>query len=172
MTRLLIKWIAGATLATIALGLARLIAPGRRELELDIYVLLLGGMALVSLVSLLRDVAPEWKDSPLEDALNRSAAEPDRIAELDRLERELQLGATTAFDLHFRFRPVLREIGGTLLERHGLRLDSGTPEVREKLGDELWEIVRPDREPPDNRHAPGPGLPAMHRIVERLEAVS
>lgn len=172
MTRLLVRWIAGATLATIALGLARLAAPGRRELELDIYVLLLGGMALVSLVSWLRDVAPESKDSPLEAALDRDAAEPDRVAELDRLERELQLGATTAFDLHFRLRPVLREIGGTLLARHGLRLDAGDPEVRERLGDELWEIVRPDRQPPEDRHAPGPGLPAMRRVVEQLEAIS
>jgi hypothetical protein len=170
--RLLVRWLVAAIMATIALGLARLIAPGRTELALDIYVLLLGGMALLSLVSWLRDVAPEPKNYPLEEALGRHAANPDPIAELARLERELQLGATTAFDLHFRLRPVLREIGGTLLERHGLRLDSGDPEVRERLGDDLWEIVRPDREPPENRHAPGPGLVAMRRVVERLEAVS
>jgi hypothetical protein len=128
-------------------------------------------MALVAFVSWLGDVTPKRKESPLGDALNRRAAEPERIAELDRLERELYLGATTAFDLHYRLRPVLREIVEPRLERHGLRLDSGDPGVREALGEDLWGIVRADREPPSDRHAPGPGLSAMSRVVAQMEAV-
>ena len=36
--------------------------------------------------------------------------EPARIAELDRLEREVALATSRDFDLHYRLRPVLREI--------------------------------------------------------------
>jgi hypothetical protein len=129
-------------------------------------------MALLAFVSWLRDVTPERRESPLEEALNRRAAEPDRIAELDRLERELYLGATTAFDHHSRLRPVLREIVEPRLERQGLRLGAADPRVRERLGEELWEIVRPAREPPEDRHAPGPGVAGMRRVVEQLEAVN
>jgi hypothetical protein len=128
-------------------------------------------MALLAFVSWLHEVTPERKESPLEEALNRRAPAPERIAELDRLERELYLGATTAFDLHYRLRPVLREIVEPRLERHGLRLDAVDPRVREALGEDLWEIVRPDREPPSDRHAPGPGFAVMSRVVAQVEAV-
>jgi hypothetical protein len=129
-------------------------------------------MALLVFVSWLHDVTPERKESPLEEALERRAAEPDRVAELERLERELYLGAMTAFDLHYRLRPVLREIVEPRLERHGLRLDADDRRVRERLGEELWEIVRPAREAPEDRHAPGPGVARMRRVVEQLEAVN
>lgn len=159
-------------LATAALLLVRVFVPGRNELALDVYVLILGGMALLALVSWLRQAIPDPMESPVAETLQRRSAHPERIAELDRLERELYLGSTTAFDLHYRLRPVLREIAANRLERHGLQLDAGGSRVREALGNDLWEIVRPDREPPGDRHAPGPGLARMRRIVEQLEAVT
>ena len=41
--------------------------------------------------------------------------------------------------------------------------------VAELLGDELWSLTEPDREPPSNRHAPGIGFEELERTVERLE---
>jgi hypothetical protein len=157
--------------ATIVLFLARRLAPGRHDLELDIYVLVLGLFALLAVMALLREVAPlEWR-SELEEALVHEHADPPRIAELDRLQREVSMGASFAFDLHFRLRPIFREIAAARLERRGLDLDSGGDQVRELLGEEVWEVVRPDREPPSHRHGEGPGPAEVEKAVERLEAL-
>lgn len=168
MRRLAILWIVGAVFATAALFVAWVIFPGRLELELNIYFLVLGAMALLAVTSRLREVTRAPARTPF-DAHPRQGAAP-RLRELERIERELSLGAASAFDLHFRLRPVLLEIAEQRLGRHGLRLDA-EPRTRETLGEELWEVVRPDREPPANRHAPGPGLDRMRAIVESLERV-
>ena len=57
------------------------------------------------------------------------------------------------------------------LAARGLRLDGGGAAVEEALGEELWELVRPDREPPVKRFAPGISPPAAARVVQRLEAL-
>jgi len=146
----------------------RRIAPGRHELELDVYVLVLGALAWLVMVSLLRQVAPRERGSRLAAALEPQERELPRIPELDRLERELYMSASKEFDLHYRLRPVVREIALARLERRGLSLDSGSPAVRELVGD-LWPLVSPDREPPRDRQAPGPGLGELRQTVESLE---
>ena len=47
-------WLFYAGAATIGLVVARMIAPGRHDLELDIYVLVLGGLALLVMPSARR----------------------------------------------------------------------------------------------------------------------
>jgi hypothetical protein len=158
-----------AGLATIGLLVVRSLFPGRQELLLDIYVLTLGGAALVALMPALGAVAPRQRESLLEEALEPEQHEPARIAELDRLEREVALAASRDFDLHFRLRPVLREIAGSRLERRGVPLDSESPRVRELLGDELWALTAAGREPSAYRQAPGVPLEELERTVERLE---
>jgi hypothetical protein len=116
-----------------------------------------------------RQVVPREAGSRLAAALEPRPPEPSRIPELDRIERELNLGASHDFDLHYRLRPVVREVALSRLERRGLRLDSGSAAVRELLGDDLWQLVRPDRERPPDRQAPGPGLAELRRSVEILE---
>jgi hypothetical protein len=169
LRRFVVGWGVGAALATIGLYVARVAAPGRHEIELDVYILVLGLIALLAVTSWLREVAPPAGKSPLEKALRPESQEPPRIAELDRLEREVYMGAAQAFDLHYRLRPVVREIAAGRLERRGLRLDSGSDAVRERLGEELWELARPDREPPRNRLGAGPGLEEVARTIEELE---
>ena len=169
MRRFLLGWAFGAVLATIGLFVARVAGPGRHEIELDIYILVLGLMALLAVTSGLREIAPPAGKSRLEEALRRDPPEPPRIPELDRLEREVYMGAARAFDLHYRLRPVVREIAAGRLERRGLRLDSGSDAVRERLGEELWELTRPDREPPQNRQGSGPGLDDVRCTIEKLE---
>jgi hypothetical protein len=164
-------WVAGAILATAALAFVRAFAPGRHALELDVYVLVLGGMAVLAVASWLREILPEGSRSELEEALVHSPEEPARIAELDRLEREIYMGAARAFDLYYRLRPVVREIAAGRLEQRGLALDSGSAAVRAALGDELWELVRPDVEPPGDRQAKGPGIDYVRARIESLEAV-
>lgn len=145
--------------------------PGRHELELDVYILVLGAMAVLAVASWLREAMPHGAQSDLEDALVRSPEEPVRIAELDRLEREIYMGAARAFDLHYRLRPVIREIASGRLAQRGLELDSGSPAVREALGEELWEFVRPDLEPTEDRQAEGPGVEYVRARIDALEAL-
>lgn len=158
-------------MATIALLIARTQAPGRHELELDLFILALGVMALLAAVSWLHEVAPAEGRSRLEEALDRELPEPPTIPELDRLERAVYVGAARAFDLHYRLRPVLREIAETRLERRRLYLDSGNDAVRELLGEDLWDLTRPNREAPTNRHGAGPGLRHLRDLVARLEGL-
>jgi hypothetical protein len=167
--RAFFTWLLYGSLATIGLFVARMIAPGRHELELDIYVLTLGGIALLAVSSALGDVAPREDESLLEEAMEPEESEPARIAELERLEREVALAASRDFDLHYRLRPVLREIAQSRLERRGVQLDSKSPRVRELLGDELWALTSADREPPAYRQAAGLPLADLERTVERLE---
>ena len=135
------------------------------------YVLVLGGLALLVLAAWLRQAAPAESKSELGDALRRRPEETPRIAELDKLEREIYMGSARSFDFHYRFRPVVREIAAAKLERRGLRLDSGTDAVRAVLGEELWELARPDREGPRDRQAAGPGVEEIRRTVDRLETL-
>jgi len=89
---------------------------------------------------------------------------------LDALEWTLVFSADREQDLYVRLRPLLRDISTARLAVLGVDLDR-SPEAEGLLGRELWSIVRPDREPPADRHAPGPGLPAIERALEALEGV-
>ena len=88
------------------------------------------------------------------------------------MEDELALGATSAFDLHYRLRPRLRSVAaGLLAARRRLTLDADPDEARQVLGDETWELVRPDRPAPSDRQARGIPPDALERVVSSLEAI-
>ena len=138
----------------------------------DGYVLFVGSLLLFVLVRATSGAGEQGDGSVYERALRRRERAPARPRDLAKLEREVSLAAGTSFDLHFRLRPVLREVAAHRLARsRGLALDPGSPEVRALLGPELWEIVRPDREPPDDRFAPGLTLAGLRRHLDTLERV-
>jgi len=169
MIRPAMRWFGVSVVAVIALIAARMISPGRRELEFDVFILALGTIGLLVLAAELGRLAPATKASLVEEALEPEPAEERPVAGLQRLERELSMASARQFDLHYRLRPVLRDIAAARLEQHGLDLDSGRPLVHELLGDELFELTAPDREPPQNRLAPGPGIEELDRTITRLE---
>ena len=92
------------------------------------------------------------------------------------------MSASKEFDLHYRLRPVVREIAIARLERRGLRLDSGSPAVRELVGDLLAARepgpraatqpagagARAGRAPPNSRE-PGASVMATMTIEELNE---
>ena len=171
MKRMLQTWALLTVLATIGLVLARFAQPGRFDLELDVYILVVGGLGLFQVVMATREAYPHAVRSALAEALDRESPGPLRPPELERLERELTLGASSAFHLHYRLRPTLREIAGERLANQGLRLDGGGAGVEGALGEELWELVRPDREPPARRFASGISRDSAQRVIERLEVL-
>lgn len=166
------------TLGATALGVGVLVAvlltvtSVPRERLLDGYVLFVGGLLMLGLVRATREAGAGERSSLYERALRRRVLAAARPPELAKLERAVTLGASSSFDLHVRVRPVLRQIAAhRLAARRGAELDSGAPEVRAALGEELWELVRPGREPPDDRFAPGMSVPRLRDAVERLERI-
>lgn len=168
MKRLAIGWGAFTVVAAIGLLLARVFEPGRFELELDVFLLVVGGVLLLNVVILIREAYPlERPVTQIARALERDDDELPRLPELVRVERELTMSTSTSFDLHTRFRPLVREIASARLAARGQRLD----ESEDELGDELWALVRPDRPVPSDRHGEGIAPSTVRRIVERLEAL-
>jgi hypothetical protein len=167
MRRLLSAWFFVSALLAGVLLFARLLAPGRFELELDIFILAVGALAVLSVVIAAREAFPVEQRSALAQALDREPRERSRPAELDRLERELTMANATAFDTHSRLRPLVREIAGVRLAARGLRLD----ESEEVLGPEVWELARDDRPEPADRHARGTSAETLRRVVDRLESL-
>ena len=167
MKRLVGAWLFLTALAAIALALARLLAPGWFELELDVFILFVGGIAIVDVVFVLRGSYPLEGEPAIVAAMRRESDRPQRPAQLERLERELTMATATAFDLHARLRPQLRDIATMRLAARGVRLE----EAEDMLAPELWELVRPDRQEPANRHAEGIAPAELRRAVEALEAL-
>lgn len=164
-----------STPALLTLGLlaALVTLPGRTEIALNVYLLLLAAVALVQLLRRLRAALPVRGTSPVDEALRRPRAPAQaRVPELERIERDVALGLTTAFDLHFRLRPTVRRIAAELLRaRRGVDLDASPAAARRALGEETWQLVRDDREPPPERFAPGLELASLRRVVDSLEAL-
>ncbi|MBO0683183.1 MAG: hypothetical protein J2P45_08525 [Candidatus Dormibacteraeota bacterium] len=95
----------------------------------------------------------------------------ERPRQLEELERAVDFSTTTAFDLHFRLRPHLVRIAAHRLAARGLSLEGRPERARALLGAETWELVRPDRRPPEDRDARGLELAAIRRAVEQLEGL-
>ena len=167
-----------APLAALALAVGVLVAVlvafvgVPRARVVDGYVLFVGSLVLLGLVRATRLAGETDERSVYEQALRRRERRPARPPELSKLEREVTLAAGTSFDVHFRLRPVLREVAAhRLATRRGLALDGGSSEVPALLGPEVWELVRPDREPPADRFARGLPLRRLEGVLDRLERI-
>ena len=101
----------------------------------------------------------------------RRAERPPPVRSLEELEHAIEFSQTTAFDVHYRLRPHLVQVAAHRLAERGVSLE-GQPELaRRLLGAEAWELVRPDRRPPERRHARGIALGQLREVVERLDAL-
>ena len=173
MKRLLSGWTALVVVALIALAVVSFLLPGRRHVALDVFVLFLGALGLAAAVRATHGASPDIHEPSLADELDDPLdVLPERPAELERLEREVYLSLGSSFYLHHRLRPLLRDIASNrLLVRHGLDLDR-RPEQAEKLvGPKAWEWLRPDRQEPRDRWAPGPPIAELTAVVEALERI-
>ena len=124
--------------------------PGVRNIALHAYVLIVGGLVMLAVVAAAGDLLAEGvrRDKPLH--------------EVERMTREVTLGAATAYDLHVRLLPQLRQIAQARLERSGRTMSPDT------LG-RWWELLRPDRPAPENRHAAGISPTELRALVSDLE---
>ena len=148
--------------ATVVLAVVAAAQPSARGIGFHVYLIVVGGLALVTLVSAAADRSPGRVRSVFERALAVRSTPPGPPAELERLQREVTLSVGFARDLHRRLLPTLREIASARLERSGRRPGPET------LGP-WWSLLAPDTEPPADRFAPG--LPArdLRALVAFLE---
>ena len=139
----------------------------------DAYALFLGAIGMLWLVRRTRQASGAHLPSVYARAVAaRGAPRPSRPATLERVEREVVLSSGSAFDLHVRLRRRLRAIAEHRLAAHrGLELDAGTAETRALLGDDLWELVRPDRPMPTDRLAPGLSIRRQRDLLDRVERI-
>jgi hypothetical protein len=86
------------------------------------------------------------------------------------MEREITLGSSSAAHLDGRLLPILREAAAArLAARHKVEL-AGRPEAaRRLLGEDVWELLRPDRPESDDTSASGLPLRRIRDVVETLE---
>ena len=112
--------------------------------------------------------------SELEEALRprrRTGRDQPRSLRQVEVAVRLSVSKTGAHELHYRLRPVLRELSISRLRRHQVDLDTAPVVARAALGEELWQIVRPDRPAPDDPNGRGVALGALGSMVERLESL-
>jgi hypothetical protein len=161
-----------AVLALAALAVVLIGRPGDRALATGVFTLFLGGLALVVL---LRETATSGSTllgpSPLELALHERPAPPEQIPELERVVRTVSLATQTVFDVHYRLRPLLRDIARYRLARRGVDLDAPSGAAEALLGPEAWGLVRPDLPRPRHHFEPGLDLETLERAVAALEHV-
>jgi hypothetical protein len=169
-----LRW-AGSIVLT-ALGTATILAvilwsPGHRELAARVYVIFLGVLAVRHLARAVGDPTTAPPERPF-DLVLRGRAE-DRlpgVRDPDLIAHEIGSATNRALELHHRLRPRLRGIAADrLAANHGVLLDEQTRSAKQLLGEEAWELLRPDREPAADRFGPGMSLSELERIVTAVE---
>ena len=132
----------------------------------EIGLVVLAGIIVAVCVIAPARRAPDWR-APAGGA--GAGCDPDQLVALERL---VISAATSVVYVHAYLRPLLVEIASRRLAARGQTLERMPgAAARELLGDRLWDIVRPDRPFPEDRHGPGMApqeLRAMLGVLERL----
>ena len=162
--------VAFAVTATIGAGVALLFAPGHAGLVAHVWLVVVLAIGLGVPLEHLRRAVPTRR-SGFDAAFAPPAAGRARPASLARVEREVTLATGTAFDVHFRLRPLLRDVAAGMLLRRGIDLERSPDRAKGVVGSDVWELIRPDRPPPENRTAPGIPLADVERAVGALERI-
>jgi hypothetical protein len=171
VTRLALRALELLLVPTVALGVALVISPQRTSLWVHIWLLVVLAIAFVALVGVVGRAYPRTP-SPFEASLHRPQPVPERPSSLVRLEREVTMAGASAFDLHARLRPTIQALAADMLaSRRGIDLARDPERARAVLGDDVWDIVRPDRPAPSVRHAAGIDDATLGRVVTALEAI-
>ena len=161
MRRHLFDLIALFVVASLTMGYIATSQPGIRDVTLHVYVLVVGGLLMLGLTAAAGDAVPKRSKSPFDRALAETAPGESPVREVERMEREVTLATTSAYDLHMRLLPHLREIAQARLEQ------AGREPSPETLG-RWWELLRPDRPMPENRSAPGISQADLRALVADL----
>jgi hypothetical protein len=89
-----------------------------------------------------------------------------------RLANLIEQSARSAGSLHYRLRPVLRDVARHRLQSsYGVDLDADPVGARRLLGARLFDLVRVDAPRPEDPRAPGLALDDLSEVLGRLESL-
>ena len=156
-----------ATGALIAVAIA---APGIIPGALFAYVILVASIVARLLVrTVVSTTESQEARAPFDVGLRPRPLAADDVADVRQISAELRSSAHIASTLHHQLRPRLRAIAeDRLAADHGVALDRDPDASRRVLGDEAWQLLRADREPPSRRDG-GISTADLERIVSALE---
>jgi hypothetical protein len=161
-----------AGVALLALPVLLALRPLPTSRALAIWLLLLAAIALVVLVRRFRRKDGSRREGRFEAALRTRPTAPSPPVELLRMERELELGVASASHAQRRLLPLLRAAAAARLGAgRGVELERSPDAARALLGEEVWELLRPDRPEPADRHAPGPPRDQIVAVIDRVESL-
>jgi hypothetical protein len=170
--RLAWRFVRPATAATVVLVVLLALPQLSTSRAFGIWVVLVAALVLVVLLQHSRERGLPTRPARFEEALRgRSTPDPEPM-ELRRMERELELGIANAEHAQRRLLPLLRAAAAAHLSaRHGVDLLRRPEAARALLGEDAWELVRPDRPAPENRHGPGVPRERIAALIERVESL-
>jgi hypothetical protein len=134
-----------------------------------------GGALAVAAVAAA--AAVRWMPAPAAAVGRRRRLRPVRgepaPAELNAYRRMLRLAVASEAEAHHRLVPTLRDVAAQRLAAYR-RVDlAADPEgARRALAPGTWELLRPDRPAPADRHARGPRLAELEAAIEDLERLA
>jgi hypothetical protein len=167
-----VRAVALAVLATLALTAAVQLAPTQRPLIVAVYLLAMGGVAVRLLVAWLRLTYPPPPPSPFDTALTARPVPPRPPAELDRLARLLALSSASALHAHTRLRSELRPVAADRLRWSlAVDLDADPAAARAALGEAGWALLARDRRDLPDREAPGLSPATLAELLAKLERI-
>jgi hypothetical protein len=158
--------------ATLALVILLALRPLSSSRAFAIWIVLVAAIVLVVLVRQHARGSTGRHAPRFERALHNPTPTSPPPVELLRMERELALGIADATHAHRRFLPLLRAAAtARLASRHGIELDRRPDAARALLGEDAWDLLRPDRPEPVDRN--GPGIPAerVGALIEGVESL-
>ena len=163
-------WAAG--LATIVLVVLLSVSRLSTARAIAIWVVVLTAFTLVALIRHSRASRGPEPASRFEQAFRKPKVKTAHPEEFLRMDREILLGTADADHAHRRLLPLLRTAAAArLAARHGLELDRRPEAARTLLGDDVWELLRPDRPAPADRHGPGLRREQIAAVIERVESL-
>ncbi len=100
----------------------------------------------------------------------RHPAPPPAPSDLRTFERMLRLASASASEAHHRLAPAMREIAaGRLASGSRIDLYADPQAAQARVSPATWELIRPDRSPPDDRHGRGPSMADLEAAIAGLE---
>jgi hypothetical protein len=112
---------------------------------------------------------PSWARLP-SWLRHQPASSRSGFAAYDRILGEIAWASYSRrdFETGLRLR-LLDAVAVRLADDHGVDLRTQPDLARQRLGDDAWALLAPDRPPSRDRDAPGVDLPELDRVVTAIE---
>jgi hypothetical protein len=146
--------------------------PGSRAIAIGIVLFAAIAFAELVLAARVTDEVNTRAALEFEHALFPRPAVIRRPDQLERVDRDLVLGAVTDVWARHGLFPRLRTVAAARLSaRRGIDLARNPDAARDLLGEEMWELLHPDRPEAPDRYAQSVTLEEVDGMLDRLESL-